>query len=78
MQTINERNQHKETKRNEMRNSREEKEKQNRLASDADESANQNAVNDESSTSGSDTINSLNKSSVSLRRKSKYFRNDTL
>jgi hypothetical protein len=76
MQISNERKQHNETTRNETRNSREDKEKQR--GRDIDNSDNQSAVKDESRNTEEDTTDSGNRSPVSLRRRSKYFRNDTL
>ena len=76
MQTSKERKQQKETTRNETRNFREDKEKQR--SNDSEEGDIQNTVDTESRTSGIDATDSSNKSPVSLRRRSKYFRNDTL
>ena len=76
MQTSNERKQHNETTRNEARNSREDKEKQRGV--DTVKGAIQNSVEDEGRTAEMDASDSSNKSPVSLRRRSKYFRNDTL
>ena len=76
MQTSNERKQQKETTRNETRNFREDAEKQR--GSDTEEGDIQNTVDTESRTSGKDITDSVNKSPVSLRRRSKYSRNDTL
>jgi len=76
MQTSNERKQHNETTRNEARNSREDKEKQRGV--DTVKGDIQNSVEDEGRTAEMDASDSSNKSPVSLRRRSKYFRNDTL
>jgi hypothetical protein len=76
MQTNKERKQHNETTRNETRNSREDKE--NLRGIDTAKGDVHNAVDDEVSTAGMDTSDSGIKSPASLRRRSKYFRNDTL
>jgi len=76
MQTSKERKQQKETTRNETRNFREDTEKQR--GSNIEESEIQNTVHTESRNSGIDATDSSNKSPVSLRRRSKFSRNDTL
>ena len=76
MQTSNERKQHNETTRNEARNSREDKEKQRGV--DTVKGDIKNSIEDEGRTADMEASDSGNKSPVSLRRRSKYFRNDTL
>ena len=76
MQTSKERKQHNETTRKKTRNSREDKENQRGI--DTAKGDVHNAVDDEGRTAAMDTSDSGIKSPISLRRRSKYFRNDTL